>query len=71
MQLEGGKEMVASPQATQGEVVPTVECDTRQADANAVREEGDVRIANEGSYSSIAKRIRRCPRRWQQQPSAK
>ncbi|KAJ8425692.1 hypothetical protein Cgig2_026214 [Carnegiea gigantea] len=47
----------------------TLECDTEQPHADDIGEEGDVRMAGEGSNSSIAKRIRRSPRR--RQPLAK
>ncbi|KAJ8424633.1 LOW QUALITY PROTEIN: hypothetical protein Cgig2_032813 [Carnegiea gigantea] len=46
-----------------------VDCDTAQADAGDGGEEGVVRVGGKGSNSTIAKRIRRSPCRWQ--PSSK
>ncbi|KAJ8428908.1 hypothetical protein Cgig2_011650 [Carnegiea gigantea] len=69
MQPEGENEMVVSPYWTEGDVVPTLECDTEQPHADAIGEEGDVCMAGEESNSSIAKRIWRSPRR--RQPSVK
>ncbi|KAJ8436143.1 hypothetical protein Cgig2_033638 [Carnegiea gigantea] len=69
MQHQGETEMVAALHATEEDVVPTLACDTEQPHTAAVGEEGDVRMAGEGSNSSIAKRIQRSARR--QQHSAK
>ena len=46
-------------------MLPTVDCDTAQADAADGGEEGVVRVGGEGNTSTIAKRIRRRSRQWQ------
>ena len=57
----GGNEMDDSAYATEGNVVPRLECDIQPADD--VGEEGETHSAGHGGKSSIPKRIRRSPRR--------
>ncbi|KAJ8430099.1 hypothetical protein Cgig2_022701 [Carnegiea gigantea] len=53
MEPLGEKEMVASPNATEEDVVPRLKCNTEQPYADDVGEARDVHIISEGSNSSI------------------